>query len=172
MRFRIFSILAPLFALLSLQGYAQTAPHPGAERAMAGIVLERDFGDNLKFHSREVITIAENREVPGLNGLMFMRWKGATPAMEVIASVQWFEDTSDLLHFYRAEIARAGRGLLPIGDTVIWKTGEHSYLWTDGAHFLIGLGGSPAPPEEMLEAWLALIESSPPDLARMPTDSP
>jgi hypothetical protein len=172
MRFRFFFIFAPLFALLSMHGNAQTAPHPGAKKAMERIVLERDFGDNLKFHSREVITIAENSKVPGLNGLMFMRWKGAAPAMEVVASVQWFEDTSDLLHFYRAEKARTGRGLLPIGDTVIWKTGDNSYLWTDGEHFVVGLGGSPAPPKEMLEAWLALIGSNPPDLARVPVDSP
>jgi hypothetical protein len=62
--------------------------------------------------------------------------------------------------------------LLAIADTVIWKTGEQSYLWTDGEHFVVGLGGSPAPPREMLEAWLALIESNPPDLAPVPTASP
>jgi len=172
MSFRVLFILAPLFALLSLQGYAQTTPHPGAEKALERIVLERDFGDNLRFHSREVITVAENPKVPGLNGLMFMRWKGATPTIEVVASVQWFEDTSDLLPFYRAEKARTGRGIVPIGDAVIWKTGENSYLWTDGEHFVVGLGGSPAPSKEMLEAWLALIESNPPDLAQMPTASP
>ena len=99
MRFRFFFIFAPLFALFSMQGCTQTAAHPGAEKAMERIVLERDFGDNLKFHSRKVITIAENPKVPGLNGLMFMRSKGAAPAMEVVASVQWFEDTGDLLHF-------------------------------------------------------------------------
>ena len=169
---RVFFIVAPLFALLSLPGYAQTAPPPGAEKALERIVLERDFGDNLRFHSREVITIAENPKVPGLNGLMFMRWKGAVPATEVVASVQWFEKTSDLLTFYRAEKVRTGQGLLAIGDTVIWRTGEHSYLWTDGEHFVVGLGGSPAPPTEMLEAWLALIESNPPDLARVPAANP
>jgi hypothetical protein len=172
MNLRVFIIFAPLFALLPLQGYGQAAPHPGAERALERIVLEQDFGDDLKFYSREVVTIAENPKVRGLNGLMFMRWKGAEPATEVVASVQWFEDTSDLLPFYRAEKARTGRGLLPIADTVIWKTGENSYLWTDGEHFVVGLGGSPAPPLEMLEAWLALVESNPPDLGRVPTAAP
>ena len=67
---------------------------------------------------------------------------------------------------------RVPGGGLPIGDTVIWKTDEHSYLWTDGEHFVVGLGGSPALPKEMLEAWLALIESNPPDLARVPSGYP
>ena len=172
MSFRVFVIFAPLFTLLSMQAYAQTATHPGAEKALGRIVLERDFGDNLRFHSREVTTIEENTKVRGLNGLMFMRWKGSDPEMEVVASVQWFEDTSDLLPFYRAQKARTGQGLLTVGDTVIWRTGKHSYLWTDGEHFVVGLGGSPAPPKKMLEAWLALIESNPPDLARVPTASP
>jgi hypothetical protein len=168
MNCRVVCIFAPLLTLLSLQGYAQTQVHPEAETALRRIVLERDFGDSLKFHSRESVTFAENPRVPGLNGLLFMRWKGADPATEVVASVQWFEETSDLLPFYRAERARTGRGLLPVGDTVVWKTGEHSYLWTDGEHFVVGLGGSPTTPREMLEAWLALIASDPPDLARPP----
>ena len=172
MNLRVFLTFAPLFALFPLQGCAQTTPHPGAEKALERIVLEKDFGDDLKFYSREVVTIAENSKVRGLHGLMFMRWKGAEPATEVVASVQWFEETSDLLSFYRAEKTRTGRGLLPIGDTVIWKTGENSYLWTDGEHFVAGIGGSPAPPLEMLEAWLALVESNPPDLARVPTAAP
>lgn len=172
MNIRVFFIFAPLLALLSLQGYAQIPAHPGAEKALGQIVLEQDFGDDLKFHSREAATFADNPRVPGLNGLIFMRWKGANPATEIVASVQWFEETTDLLPFYRAEKARTARGLLSMGSTVIWKTGEQSYLWTDGEHFVVGLGGSPAPPQAMLEAWLALIESNPPDLAQIPTASP
>lgn len=172
MKIRVSFILATLLALLSLQGYAQTAAHPGAEKALEQIVLERDFGDDLKFHSREAATFADNPRVPGLNGLIFMRWKGSNSATEIVASVQWFEETSDLLPFYHAERARSARGLLTIGNTVIWRTGEQSYLWTDGEHFVVGLGGSPAPPQEMLEAWLVLIESNPPDLAQIPTASP
>lgn len=144
MNLKAYFVLAPLFAVLPLPGYAQTAAHPGAERALERIVLEQDFGEDLKFYSREVVTFAENPRVQGLNGLMFMRWKGAEPATEVVASVQWFEETSDLLPFYRAGKASQVRGLLPIGDTVIWKTGENSCLWTDGEHFVVGLGGSPA----------------------------
>jgi hypothetical protein len=172
MNIKVFFIFAPLLVLLSLQGYAQTAAHPGAEKALEQIVLEQDFGDDLKFHSREAATFADNPRVPGLNGLMFMRWKGANPATEIVASLQWFEETIDLLPFYRAERARTARGLLSIGNTVIWKTGEQSYLWTDGEHFVVGLGGSPAPPQEMMEAWLALIESNLPDLVQIPTASP
>ena len=172
MNFSVSFILLPLFALLPLQGYAQAAPHPGAEKALERIVLERDFGDNLKFDSREAITIKDNSRVPGLNGLMFVRWKGPDPTIEVVASLQWFEKTSDLLPFYRAQKARVAQGLLAVGDTVIWKIGEDGYLWTDGEHFVVSLGGSPAPPKEMLAAWLALIESNPPDLARVPPASP
>jgi hypothetical protein len=172
MNVRVFFAFASLVALSLAQAHAQSSPHPGAEKALQRIVLEQDFGDGVTFHSREAITFAENPRVPGLNGLLFMRWKGADPAVEIVASVQWFEQASDLLAFYRAEKARTARGLRAIGDTVVWKTSEHSYLWTDGEHFVVGLGGSPAPPEEMLRAWLDLIESNPPDLAPVPTASP
>jgi len=101
-----------------------------------------------------------------------MRRKGANPATEVVGSVQWFKKTSDLLLFFRAEKARMQGGLLSIADKVIWKTSEHRYLWTEGENFMVGLGGSPLPPREMLEAWLVLIESNPPDLARVPIASP
>lgn len=169
---RLFVCIALVCALFPLQGYAEVAAHPGAEKALARIVLDENFGDDLEFHSKEVVTMAENSRVPGLNGLMFVRWKGADPATEITASVQWFEKTKDLMPFYRTERTRLGRGLLPIGDSVIWKTGENSYLWTDGAHFIVGLSGRPAPPRKMLEAWLALVESHPPDLAPVPTAAP
>lgn len=172
MQLSVSLFLSILVALLAPQGHAQPTPHPGAEKALERIVLEEDFGNNLVFHSREVVTMAENPSVQGLNGLLFLRWKGVDPSREIVASVQWFEKTDDLLIFYRAERARVGRGLLPIGDTVIWKTGKSSYLWTDGEHFVVGLGGSPAPPREMLEAWLVIIGSNPPDLAPVPKALP
>ena len=169
MKLRIFFVLAPLLVLSSLQAQSSDSPHLGAAKAMERIVLERDFGDNLRFHSREASTFADNQSVPGLNGLMFMRWKGEDPATEVVASVQWFERTSDLLAFYRAEKARTARGLETVDNTVIWKTSEHSFLWTDGKNFVVGIGGSPKPPPEMLTAWLGLVASNPPDLARVST---
>lgn len=169
---RILFIVATLLAVLSPEVHAQPAPHPDAEKAQERIVLEQDFGRGLELYSRESVTMAENPTVPGLNGLLFMRWRGAEPAAEVVASVQWIEETSDLLEFYRAEKARTQRGLLATGDTVVWKTSESSYLWTDAEHIVVGLGGSPAPSREMLEAWLALIDSNPPDLLRLPTAYP
>lgn len=150
----------------------QPAGHPGAEQALARIVLERDFGADLRFHSRDVVTMAENTRVPGLNGLMFMRWRGEDVGTEVTASVQWFEDTALMLSFYRNEKARRGFSLAPIGDTVVWTDRESVFAWTDGAHFVVSLGGAPRPPKEMLEAWLALISSNPVDLAPIPGASP
>ena len=169
MSLRVFFILAPLVALLSPHACAQSSSHPGAERALERIVLDRDFRDGLKFHSREAVTLLDNSKVPGLNGLLFMRWKGSDPAVEIVASVQWFEQPGDLLNFYRAEKARIARGLRTIDNALVWKAGEQGYLWTDGEHFVVGLGGSPAPPDEMLRAWLDLIESNLPDLAPVST---
>jgi len=39
------------------------------------------------------------------------------------------------------------------------KIGENGYSWTDGEHFLLSLGGSSRPPDEMVKDWLAMIGS-------------
>ena len=88
MHYQVTFILTTLLALISSSAVAQPAKHPEAEKALARIVLKKDFGDDLRFHSREVVTIARNDGVPGLNGLMFVRWKGDNPGTEVMASVQ------------------------------------------------------------------------------------
>jgi hypothetical protein len=125
---------------------------------MAKIVLEKDFGD-LKFRSRQVVTIARNDRAPGLNGLMFMKWKGNAAGTEVMASVQWFEEKGDLFRFYAESKKGADYKLREFDGTTLWKIGESGYSWTDGEHFLVSLGGSPAPPPEMVKAWLAMIAS-------------
>ena len=157
---KLVSILGTLAALILSTTVARSQErdkHPGAEEAMAKVVLDKDFGD-LKFRSREVVTIARNDKVPGLNGLMFMKWKGA-PDTEVMASVQWFEKKDDLLKFYAESSKGAVYKLGEFDGTTLWKIGEAGYLWTDGEHFLVSLGGSPAPPEEMVKAWLGMIPS-------------
>lgn len=159
MNHRIAAILATVATLFSTTGFAQPTPHPGAEEAMAKLVLERDFGEGLRFHSREVVTVAQNDAVPGLNGLMFMRWKGDASGTEVTASVQWFEHRDDLLAFYAQATAREDYALGRFADTTVWQIGEAGYAWTDGAHFLVSMAGSPTPPPDMVEAWLAMIES-------------
>lgn len=153
------TILGTLTVLLSSSAWAQPPKHPGAEKAMAKIVLEKDFGDHLKFHSRQVVTMAHNDKAPGLNGLLFMRWKGDAPGTEVMASVQWFEKKKDLLAFYDQSKKREDYKLGEFDGTKVWRIGEAGYSWTDGEHFLVSLGGSPAPPPEMVKAWLAMIAS-------------
>ena len=138
---------------------AQPPGHPEAEKALARIVLKKDFGERLKFHSREVVTVSQNDSVPGLNGLMFMRWKGDDPGTEVMASVQWFERKADLLRFYETSKKRASFKLGEVDNVTLWTMGKSAFQWTDGEHFHVGLGGSPDPPPEMLKAWLKLIPS-------------
>ena len=92
---------------------------------MEKIVLKKDFGENLKFHSREVATILQNDRVPGLNGLMFMRWKGDDPGTEVMASVQWFEKKDDLLKFYAQTTRRKDYKLGELDGTSLWMIGEN-----------------------------------------------
>lgn len=155
------TLLGTLAGLLVFDVVAQQGGllrHAGAEEAMEKIVLEKDFGE-LKFHLREFVTMAQNDRVPGLNGLMFMRWKGDTPGTEVMASVQWFEEKEDLIDFYAKSTKRADHELGKLGDTILWEIGESGYLWTDGEHFLVSLGGSPTPSPEMVNAWLELIAS-------------
>lgn len=162
MQKRLFTILGTLAVLFSPVAFAQQgkpAPHPQAQKAMEKIVLKKDFGENLKFHSRKVVTMLKNDRVPGLNGLMFMRWKGDDPGTEVMASVQWFEEKDDLLKFYAPTTSRKNYKLGELGGTTLWMIGENGYSWTDGEHFLVSLGGSPQPPQEMVEAWLSMIGS-------------
>ena len=154
----IFGALSVLFSTGAFAQQGIPATHPQAEKAMAEIVLKKDFGNNLKFHSREVVTMLKNEGVPGLNGLMFMRWKGG-PGNAVMASVQWFEKKDDLLKFYTSTTKRKDYQLSEFDGTTLWKIGENGYLWTDGEHFLVSLGGSPPPPEGMVKDWLAMIGS-------------
>lgn len=126
---------------------------------MEKIVLKKDFGEKLKFHSREVVTMLQNDRVPGLNGLMFMRWKGNDPGAEVMVSVQWFEKKDDLLKFYGPTTKRKDYKLGELDGKSLWMIGENGYSWTDGEHFLVSLGGSPRPPDEMVKDWLSLIGS-------------
>jgi hypothetical protein len=90
---------------------------------------------------------------------MFMKWKGNAAGTEVMASVQWFEKKGDLLRFYAKSKKGADYKLGEFDETTLWKIGKAGYLWTDGEHFLVSLGGSPAPPPEMVKAWLAMIAS-------------
>ena len=162
MHVKLLTILGTFAVVFSSGASAQQgepAPHPQAEKAMVKIVLERDFGKNLKFHSREVVTMLQNDRVPGLNGLMFMRWKGDDPGTEVMASVQWFEKKDDLLKFYAPTTKRKDYKLGELDGTSLWMIGENGYSWMDGEHFLVSLGGSPRPPEEMVKDWLAMIGS-------------
>jgi len=153
-------ILLGIAAIISsCTALAQMETHPAAEKAMAKLVLKKNYGDKLKFHSRKVVTMAENPRVRGLHGLAFVRWKGDDPGTEVMASVQWFADKADLMTFYAMTTKRRDFELGELDGTAIWKMGKNGYSWTDGEHFLISLGGSPAPPEEMVKDWLALISS-------------
>ena len=73
--------------------------------------------------------------------------------------MQWFEKKGDLLRLYSKSRKRADHKLSKFNGTTLWKIGEAGYSWTDGEHFLVSLGGSPAPPPEMVKAWLAMIAS-------------
>jgi hypothetical protein len=170
--------LSLLFSSVTLAQPSKPGPHPQAEIAMAKIVLHKDFGEDLKFHSREVATILRNDRVPGLNGLMFMRWKGDDSGAQVMASVQWFEVRADLLKFYQATTKRNDYKLEAFGDTTLWKIGTNGYSWTDGEHFVLSLVGSPTPPEEMVKDWLTMIGSAVAEVVkegegiRMPAEEP
>jgi hypothetical protein len=159
MQSKLLPTLAALTVLISSSAVAQPPKHRGAEKALAKIVFEKDFGDALQFHSREVVTIARNDRVPGLNGLMFMRWKGGDGSTEVLASVQWFEKEKDLLAFYAPSRKGKDYTLGEFDGTTLWKIGESGYSWTDGEHILVSLGGTPAPPPEMVKAWLTMVPS-------------
>tara|TARA_B110000483_G_scaffold139508_1_gene166643 strand:- start:649 stop:1179 length:531 start_codon:yes stop_codon:yes gene_type:complete len=153
-------LLSTFSVLEAAHEITQPRPHSEAEKAMAGIDLERDFGPQLKFHSREIVTMAINNQILGMNGLMSMRWRGDDPHTEITASVQWFEHRSDLLNFYAEGVNRDGFQLGQINGAVVWEIGEHGFSWTDGEHFLVSLIGSPPPPPKMLNAWMASVPSN------------
>ncbi len=159
MKTKLISAICIVTALFTGSAIAQPEKHPEAEKAMAKIVLQKDFGKQLKFHSREVVTMAKNDKVPGLNGLMFMRWKGDDPSAGVEATVVWFEKKDDLLKFYVSTTKGNDYKLGEFNGTRIWKIGENGYTWTDGENFLVSLGGAPLPPEEMVKDLLYMIGS-------------
>ena len=69
MRTKLLTLFGTLSVLLSFGAFAQQgkpATHPQAEKAMAKIVIKKDFGNKLKLHSREVVTMLQNDGVPGL----------------------------------------------------------------------------------------------------------
>jgi len=134
-------------------------PHPAAAKALEQIVLKKAYGENLQLYSREAITMMHNDSVTGLNGLMFIRWKGSEPGIKIMASMQWFEDKDDLLQFYAETMEENDYRMVEFKDTPLWMTGEKTYMWTDRQHFLVSLGGSPCPPDEMLQGCMQLISS-------------
>ncbi len=138
---------------------AQPDPHPAAERALSKLVLEKDYAGGLSFDSRDIVTLATNDRVPGLNGLMFVRWKGEDVGTEITVSIQWFERLEDLRSFYTTSPQSQNFTLGDFAGTKIWQIGGYGYAWTDGRHFLISLAGNPTPPDEMVNDWLALIEN-------------
>lgn len=172
MNWNITSLIGLFLAMIPFSAIAQVEKHPGAEKAMARIVLQKDYGDQLKFHSREVVTLAHNIQVPGLNGLMFMRWMGDNPGTEILASLQWFEKKDDLLKFYRSTTSGKDYKLDAFDGIKVWKIGENGYSWTDGEHFLISLGGSPRPPDEMVRDWMTLIGSKVGEIVELPQKIP
>ena len=164
MRCTLVSVFATLSVLISSGAAAQPPKHPEAEKALAKIVFENDFGDGLKLHSRQVVTMAQNDRVPGLNGLMFIEWEGDDADTGVMASVQWFEKKKDLLTFYAQSHKRKDYELGKFDETILWNIldenrKEIGYSWTDGEHLLVSMGGSPSPSPKMVKAWLALIPS-------------
>jgi len=162
MKTKFISTIAIVTALFAGSAVAQSEQHFEADKAIAKIVLQKDYGEQLKFASREFVTMTKNYRVPGLNGLMFMRWTGTEPGTRVDAQVLWFEKTLDLLRFYASETKREDHKLGEFNGTRIWKMSQdrtEGYLWTDGKHFMVSLGGSPHPPEEMVKDLLAMIGS-------------
>ena len=159
MKTKFISTIGIVTALFAGSAVAQPEKHPEAEKAMAKIALQKDFGKELKFHSRDVVTMTKNDKVPGLNGLMFLNWFGGAPDTKVSAEVLWFEKKDDLIKFFTSRTKGNDLKLDEFNGTKIWNIGEDDYAWTDGEHFMVSLVGSSRPPEEMVKDLLAMIGS-------------
>jgi hypothetical protein len=162
MKAKFIPIIGFVIALVAGSVIAQQvkrAKHPKAAKALAKIVLRKDYGNLLKFESREFQTDAWNDVVPSLNGMMFMRWKGDDEDTEVEAVVLWFEQKDALIKFYESTTKRDDYKLDEFNGKKIWKIGENGYTWTDGEHFLVSMGGSPRPPDEMVNDFLGMISN-------------
>lgn len=144
--------------LIAGKALAQPEEHPEANKAIGKIVLQKNYGE-LKFHSRDFVTMTKNDRVQGLNGLMFLNWFGGAPDTRVSAEVLWFEKKDDLLKFDASKPKGNDSKLEEINGVRIWKMGADGYSWTDGEHFLVSVGGPPSPPEEMVKDLLAMIGS-------------
>ena len=160
MQLKLVSLIGLYFGHVCSLTYAQVEPHPEAERALAEIGLQRDFGEHIKFHTRQIVTMATNERVQGLNGLMFMRGKGSSPESDITVSVQWFKERTGLLDFYVTTVKRPDFKLSEINGVLLWEIGETGVFWTDGEHYLVSLMGSPRITWEILETWLTMIPST------------
>jgi hypothetical protein len=158
MKAKLISTIGIVTALIAGSAVAQPEQHAEAEKAIAKIVLQKDYAE-LKFHSRDVVTMTKNDKVQGLNGLMSLNWFGGAPGSRVTAEVLWFEKKDDLLKFYGSANKWDDCKLDEINCTRIWKMGANRYTWTDGEHFMLSVGGPPCPPEEMVKDLLAMIGS-------------
>jgi hypothetical protein len=155
---------------------------PEVAKAMEKIVQKEKAFDGFNYQSHEVITIRENDRVPGLNGLMFVKYKNDA-GQQIMLSIQWFEDKEDLLGFYVSNLdARRKQGIIPqrqsIDKNVLWETSIENgsiYEWTDAEHFAMSLGGPEVLPE-ILKAYLKAVPGRSEDPEEKPekqkTDNP
>lgn len=154
--------IAIVVLLISASAVAQAQGpqrHPRAAQALEKAVPEQNFG-KLHLEKHEVVTVRDNRQVPGLNGLMFVYYK-SDGGRQIMLSVQWFEETKDLLAFYESQLKEQIKQLPELKKrefdmNVIWSEGDKAYFWTDRKHFAVGMGGDSIPPE-MAKAYLRRI---------------
>jgi hypothetical protein len=151
---------------LTASGVASAQPLqqlPEVAKAMEKIIQKEKAFNGFNYSSHQVVTIKDNDRVPGLNGLMFVKYKNDA-GQQIMLSIQWFEDKEDLLGFYVSNLdERKRQGNKPvrknIGKNVIRETsieGISLYEWTDAEHFAMSLGGPEVPPE-MLKAYLKAV---------------
>lgn len=135
--------------------------HPEAKVALEQVVVEADFGD-YKFDHHDISTMKNNPQVPGLGGLMFVRYKsGKTDEVEL--SVTWHEDKQALDSFFARTKQNPMFKKHKVGEQVILQFKQddgQACSWTDGKHLVISmLSGEPIP-EELINAYLAVIPSA------------
>ena len=109
MHYQFLSLCLGLFVLNSTNVVSAQMEQqlPEVAKALEKIVQKKNAFGGFTYDKHQVITTKENDRVPGLNGLMFVKYKNGA-GEQIQMSIQWFEDKEDLISLSGVQATTTG----------------------------------------------------------------